>query len=51
MSIGLVVKKHVSQWCYASISAYVCGERGGLILEDPYKFGWTTRARGHRAWN
>ena len=39
MSIGLVVKKHVSQWCYAYISAYVCGERGGLILEEPYNFG------------
>jgi fatty acyl-CoA reductase len=21
------------------LAAYVCGERGGLILEDPYRFG------------
>jgi len=41
-SINLIVKKKkksVSQRCYTSFSAYVCGERGGLILEDPYHFG------------
>lgn len=26
---------------HLNISAYVCGERGGLILEDPYHFGET----------
>jgi fatty acyl-CoA reductase len=24
-----------------SFSAYVCGEKGGLILEDPYRMGET----------
>ncbi|KAL2331938.1 hypothetical protein Fmac_019519 [Flemingia macrophylla] len=41
ISISVVKKKNMSHSdaTLHTISAYVCGERGGLILEEPYHFG------------
>lgn len=35
----MILKNHYVQFVCCDVAAYVCGERGGLILEDPHQFG------------